>query len=89
MGKLEFFRVNPQYRLAMLDHFANGRCFEQVSKVAAQVSPIELYEAIKADFGKHLGDQNVLVAWIIVDLIVQRKVLADYQQRIDELEKKS
>ena len=53
-----------------------------------ELSPLEIYEAIKNEFGKHLGDQDILVAWILVDLIIQQKILVVDQKRIDELEKK-
>lgn len=73
MGRQEFFRQNPQYRLAILDHLANGRCFAQLSKVAAQVSPIEIFETIRDSFTKNLGDYNVLVAYLCTLVHEQRK----------------
>ena len=88
MGKLEFFRVNPQFRLAILDHFASGRCLAQLSKVAAQVEPLELYETIRDGFKDTLGAQDVLIAWSLADLIVQQKVIFSCRQQIDELTRK-
>ena len=76
MSRIEFFRVNPQYRLAILDHFANGRCLAQLSKVAAQVEPLELYETIRDGFKEILGDHDVLVAYLCTLVHEQRKNLS-------------
>ena len=76
MSRIEFFRVNPQYRLAILDHFASGRCLAQLSKVAAQVEPLELYETIRDGFKEILGDHDVLVAYLCTLVHEQRKNLS-------------
>ena len=76
MSRIEFFRVNPQYRLAILDHFANGRCLAQLSKVADRVEPLELYETIRDGFKEILGGHDVLVAYLCTLVHEQRKNLS-------------
>ena len=85
MGKLEFFRVNPQFRLAILDHFAHGRCLAQLSKVAAQVEPLKLYETIRDGFSDALGSQNVLFAYLCTLACEQRKNLSLKDEQIQRL----
>ncbi len=85
MSKLEFFRVNPQFRLAILDHFAHGRCLAQLSKVAAQVEPLELYETIRDGFTDTLGSQNVLFAYLCTLACEQRKNLSRQDEQIQRL----
>ena len=85
IGKLEFFRVNPQFRLAILDHFAHGRCLSQLSKVAAQVEPLELYETIRDGFEKNLGEHNVLFAYLCTLINEQRKNLSLKDEQIQRL----
>ena len=85
MSKLEFFRVNPQFRLAILDHFAHGRCLAQLSKVAAQVEPLELYETIRDSFKETFGNQNVLLAYLCTLACEQRKNLSRQDEQIQRL----
>ena len=75
MGAIEFFRRNPHYRLAMLDHLANGRSFAQLSRYCAQMPPIEIYDAIRQSFKNSLGKQDVLVAYLCTLVHEQRKNL--------------
>ena len=84
MGETEFFRRNPQYRLAVLDHLAHGRCFTQLSKVA-DISPLEFYETIRNGFEKNLGDYDVLVAYLCTLVNEQRKNLKRKDDQIQLL----
>ncbi len=85
MGETKFFRENPQYRLAMLDHLAHGRCFAQLSKIGAEISPLEFYETIRDGFEKNLGEYNVLVAYLCTLITEQRKNLQLKDEQIQQL----
>ena len=75
MGAIEFFRRNPHYRLAMLDHLANGRSFAQLSRYCAQMPPIEIYNTIRRGFKDFFGEQDVLIAYLCTLVHEQRKNL--------------
>ena len=85
MGETEFFQRNPQYRLAVLDHLVHGRCFAQLSKIGAEISPLEFYETIRDDFAKNLGDYNVPVAYLCTLVTEQRKNLKLKDEQIQLL----
>ena len=85
LGKLEFFRLNPQFRLAVLDYFANKRCFAHLSSVTAQVESIVIYETICDGFKDRLGAQDVLVAYLCTLVNEQRKNLLRNYNQIQQL----
>ena len=87
LGKIEFFRQNPQYRCALLEQLVHSK-LERLFEASLELSPTEIYEAIKFEFVEHLGAQDVLVAWILTDLIVQQKIFVADRKRIAELERK-
>ena len=85
MSRINFFRQNPQYRLAILDHLANGRCFAQLARKCSAVSPLEFYEAIRDGFEKNLGEYNVLFAYLCTLIREQRKNLELKDEQIQRL----
>lgn len=58
MGKLKFFKNNPQYRYFVLANFVDGT----LSGFGNNLPPIDVYETIKQNFGKSLGESDVLVS---------------------------
>ena len=75
MGKIKFFQQNPNYRIVILDHLANGRCFAQLSRYCSQLSPAEFYQAVKQSFEKNFGEQSILFAYLCTLIHEQRKKL--------------
>lgn len=72
MNKLEFFSQNIPYRYAMLEHFVHlalGDLFESSTKLA----PSSIYETIKQAQGKNFGEHDVLISFLLADLIEQQK----------------
>ena len=72
MSKLEFFQQNISYRYAMLEHFVHlvlGDLFES----SLQVAPSSIYEAIRRDCGKNFGEHEILISFLLADLIEQQK----------------
>ena len=97
MSRHEFFEQSPKYRYATLEHFIFGRydCFLRAS---LELSPFEVYDAIKQKFGDKLGDNDVLICALCAALNnleritdMERKELNDIikqtQQRVVDLEK--
>ena len=75
MGGIEFFKQNLTYRLAMIDHLANSRCFAQLSRYCAQMPPVEIYNTILHSFKDFCGEQDVLIAYLCTLVHEQRKNL--------------
>ncbi len=75
MGEINFFRQNPQYRLAILDHLINGRTFAQINRYCEKISPVEIYETIRRNFAKDFGQHDVLFAYLCTLVHEQRKNL--------------
>ena len=72
MSKLEFFQQNISYRYAMLEHFVHlvlGDLFES----SLQVAPSSIYEAIRRECGKNFGEHEILISFLLADLIEQQK----------------
>ena len=96
MSNNDFFIQNPQYRYAVLEHFAADK-FNIILWHSSQLPPFAVYEAIKQEFGDKFGEQDVLVSTLCAIINTREKVLlmnqknfnqfaAQAQKRIDELE---
>lgn len=88
IGKLEFFRRHIEYRCAVLEFFVHSK-LAQVVTVTEKLTLPEIYAAIKNSFGDSLGGHDVLISWLLADLIMQQNVFVDNRRRIAELEKQS
>ena len=75
MGRIEFFRQNVQYRCAVLEFFVHTKT-AQVFESSLNLSPPEIFSAIKNEFGESLGEHDVLISWLLADLITQQKIFA-------------
>ena len=71
MGQIEFFRQNVQYRCAVLEFFVHTKT-AQVFESSLNLSPPEIFSAIKNEFGESLGEHDVLISWLLADLITQQ-----------------
>ena len=85
MSKHEFFQTNPQYRYAVLEDFLVER-FYIIFKKSLELQPFAVYEAIRQEFSKNLGEYDVLVSALCAVLNTQQKVNMLNQQRIRALE---
>lgn len=87
MSRLEFFRQNPQYRYAVLENFVHCK-IGTIFRPSLEVAPAEAYNVIKNEFGKNLSEWDVLIPFLLADLIEQQKIFVKNQERIAELEQK-
>ena len=71
MRRIEFFRRNVQYRCAVLEFFVHTR-MAQVFDSSLNLSLPEIFSAIEKEFGEH----DVLISWLLTDLITQQKIFA-------------
>lgn len=85
MSKLEFFSRRPEYRCAVLEFFVHSK-MAQVFNVSKELTLPEIYTAIKNSFASELGNHDVLISWLLADLIMQQKIFFDNRQHIAELE---
>ena len=80
MNRIEFFRRNVQYRCAVLEFFVHTRV-ARVFDSSLNLSPPEIFSAINDEFGKSLGEHDVLISWLLADLITQQKIFAQLKMR--------
>ncbi len=83
MNTNDFFVQNPQYRYAVLEHFAADK-FNIILLKSLQLPPFEIYKAIKQEFGDKLGEQDVLVSALCTLVNTQQKMFVVNQQRFNQ-----
>ena len=86
MGKFEFFKQNPKYRCALLENFVHMVIVGTLEPSFQNPLPT-IYDSIKKEFGNKFGEHDVLISFLLTDLIAQQKIFAEMQERIAELEK--
>ena len=72
MGRIEFFRQNSPYRYAMLEHFVH-LALGDLFKSSLQLAPSTIYDSIRREQGKNFGEHEVLISFLLADLIEQQK----------------
>ena len=82
MSRIEFFKQNVQYRCAVLEFFVHTKT-AQVFESSLNLSLPEIFSAIENEFGKSLGERDVLISWLLTDLIIQQKNFAQLKIRED------
>lgn len=87
MSNIDFFDQNPQYRYAILEHFAL-HMFRLSFKHGLKLSQHSLYEAVKNEFGDKLGEYDVLIALLCSIVNKYQKIEVTKNERIAELESK-
>lgn len=75
MSKIEFFQRNVQYRCAVLEFFVHSK-IAQVFYSSLNLSLPEIYTAVNNKFCESLGEHDVLISWLLTDLIIQQKNFA-------------
>ena len=67
MSKHEFFKVNPEYRYAILEKFINVRV-DWIYSSSKKLSKDVIYNTIKKEFGKYFGEYDVLISCLCTQL---------------------
>ncbi len=83
MSKVEFFKTNPQYRYAVLEHFIS-LAFACTFQASLQLPPFAFYETIKQEFGKFLGEHDVLISLLCTFLSGQQKTAMKNMQEVNQ-----
>jgi glycosyltransferase involved in cell wall biosynthesis len=97
LSRLEFFRNNAEYRHGILD-FVIKKMFNMSFRASMSIPQFTIYNAIKDEFGKDLGEYDVLIPALCTALNTQqkitvmnqrefKKVIAKTDSRIAELER--
>ena len=85
MKRVPFFKSNPQYRYAILDHSAQ-RYFNQIYKNSLGISSPEVFNAIKEEYGQEFGKHDVMFSILCTLVNNQRKIIEEGNTRIAKLE---
>ncbi len=75
MSRKDFFKRNEQYRCAVLEFFVHSKA-AQVFESSLNLSLTEIFSAVENIFGEKLGEHDVLISWLLTDLIIQQKNFA-------------
>ena len=97
LGRLDFFRNNAEYRHGVLDFVVN-KMFSMSFRASMSIPQFTIYNAIKDEFGKNLGEYDVLIPALCTALNTQQKItvmnqrefkkaVAKNDSRIAELER--
>lgn len=84
MSRLEFFRHNADFRHAILD-FVVKKMFFMSFQAGMAIPQFGIYSAIKQEFGKDLGEYDVLVSALCSALNMQQKTIVKNQQRFNQI----
>ena len=87
MSEIEFFKENPKFRHKILNHFVNSD-FANVARECSELSAYDIYDSFRKEFGDYLGDYDVLVSCLCADIVMKRRSIQNYKNRIAELEDK-
>ncbi|MBD3879151.1 MAG: glycosyltransferase [Quinella sp. 1Q5] len=85
MAQIEFFKENPQLRYAILESHFQGKLKVSFSKVG-QLTPADVYKAIKEDFGDKLGEYDVLISALCTHIFDQGEAFKQAQQKLKSVE---
>lgn len=83
MSRIEFFKENPQQRYAVLEKEFQGK-LRAGFRSAGQLTPADVYEMIKEEFGKYLGDYDTLVSALCSQIFGRDKTLKETQQKAEK-----
>ena len=86
LGKLQFFRENSQARYDVLNYFLKKMFFSFAFHFSRNLQSVTIYEAVKKQFGKNLGEWDVLTAALITLIDSYEKESKKRQERINQLE---
>ena len=74
MDQIEFFKENPDQRYTVLEKFSRWK-FGCVYENAKLLTKADFYKTIKDEFGKYLGDYDVLISYLFACMFEQNKNL--------------
>ena len=83
LSRHPFFENKPQLYYATLENYFNGR-FTSLFKDSSELQPYMLYETLKEEFGKSLGEYDVLIPALCTALAQQQKVTASKLKKFKE-----
>ena len=83
MEKLVFFKENVEYRYAIFEYFID-KMYNFFPIGSFQVPSSSIYQGIKEEFGKELGNNDVLVSALCTFINTQQKILAIRQQEFNQ-----
>lgn len=83
LNKSEFFKNNMQYRHAILD-FVIKKMFAMSFQAGMTVPQFKIYGAIKNEFGKDLGEYDVLIPALCTAINTQQKITVMNQREFNK-----
>lgn len=86
MSRHEFFQKNPQQHYALLEFFFQGKLLSSLGYLR-QLSSFDVYETIKNEFSKNLGDYDVLTSALCTHIFNREKVLAKTKRELEHTKK--
>ena len=84
MDKIEFFKANPNYRYAILQHFISTQLSNRFLQEYNEKTAYEIYEAIKFNFGENLGEHDVLVSMLLTEIKIRHKTFVVTRQKFNK-----
>ena len=84
MDKIEFFKANPNYRYAILQHFISIQLNNRFLQEYNEKTAYEIYEAIKFNFGENLGEHDVLVSMLLTEIKIRHKTFVVTRQKFNK-----
>lgn len=84
LGRLDFFKNNPQYRHAILDFVVN-KMFDMSFKAGMSIPQFNIYGTIKQKFGNNLGDYDILIPVLCTALNTQQKIITLNQREFKKV----
>ena len=80
--RLEFFRCQPRYRYALLEHFVH-LALGDLFQASLKLQPSEIFSSLEKNFAESLGEYGVLIPFLFADLIEQQKIFVANNTRQD------
>ena len=85
LGETKFFKENPNLRHVIIKNFVSRKLSTIYGKTK-DLDSFELYNIFLETFGKHLGEQDILVSALLACMNEDKKNLQNAKQRIEKLQ---
>ena len=85
LGETKFFKENPNLRHVIIKNFVSRR-LSTIYNGTKNLNTFELYNIFLETFGKHLGEQDILVSALLTCMNEDKKNLQNAKQRIEKLQ---
>lgn len=85
LGETKFFKENPNLRYVIIKNFVSRKLSTIYGKTK-DLDSFELYNIFLETFGKHLGEQDILVSALLACMNEDKKNLQNAKQRIEKLQ---